>query len=50
MLRPITILRSATLAAVVLAAACGKDPEVAKREYVKSGDAYVAARRNTRRR
>src|SRR6188508_1715884 len=31
------------MAIVVLgAAACSKDPEVAKREYVKNGDAYVA--------
>ena len=45
MVRPITIVRTAALAAVLLAAACGKDPEVAKREFVKSGDAYVAQKK-----
>ncbi len=27
------------------AAGCSKDPEVAKREYVRSGDAYVAEKK-----
>ena len=38
-------VRPFLLLTVVFAAftiACSKDPEVAKREYVRSGDAYVA--------
>lgn len=33
---------TALVAAWLLSSGCGKDPEVAKREYVKSGDAYAA--------
>src|SRR5262245_11456186 len=33
---------AAVFTVIVLCAGCGKDPEVAAREYIKSGDGYVA--------
>jgi tetratricopeptide (TPR) repeat protein len=38
----LSILASLAAAVVLTTAACSKDPEVAKREYVRSGDTYVA--------
>jgi hypothetical protein len=44
-----TIARYAALAAAAVsltaAAGCSKDPEVAKREYLESGDRYVAEKK-----
>jgi len=37
----LSILTFAAAAALFTTVACSKDPEVAKREYVRSGDAYV---------
>jgi tetratricopeptide (TPR) repeat protein len=37
---PTFLLLAAAISALTVA--CSKDPEVAKREYVRSGDAYVA--------
>ena len=42
-LRPACVLSAVTLLALG-AGACRADPEVAKRQYLKSGDAFVAAR------
>src|SRR6187399_3233846 len=33
----------APLFALLLTSACGKDPEIAKREFLQSGDQYLAA-------
>ena len=38
----LSILAVAAAAVLLTTAACSKDPEVAKREYVRSGDTYVA--------
>jgi tetratricopeptide (TPR) repeat protein len=38
----LSILAFAAAAVLLTTAACSKDPEVAKREYVRSGDTYVA--------
>src|SRR5690242_11629213 len=45
MFRPRTILWTAVLGTLLLAVGCGRDPEVAKREFVKSGDAFVAQKK-----
>ena len=39
------IVAVALLFGTCVAASCSKDPEVAKREYVRSGDAYVAEKK-----
>ena len=38
----LSLLAFAVAAVLLTTAACSKDPEVAKREYVRSGDTYVA--------